>query len=580
MIERDFNWRNREIRQHIAVIDGLEQPTLILKNSTYLNVFTKEWLQGHIWISDDRIVYVGEKMPEHTEYTEIVDCKGKYLVPGYIEPHFHPFQLSNPEEIAWHAASYGTTTLINDSLILHFLTDKKKAFSILDFFRYIPISMYWWCRFDSQTALRNEEDYFNTEQVLAWLEHPSVIQAGELSNWPSLLEGDDRVLYWIQESKLRGLPIEGHFPGASERTLTKMKLLGVNADHESISGEEIVSRVRMGYYAALRHSSIRPDLPRVLDELKAMNFASFDHLTFTTDGATPAFIEHGIINQCIDIAIQKGIPAEEAYRIATYNVARQFRKTDHIGSIAPGRIAHINILSEKTNPHPESVLAKGRWIKRAHEKKERVPSINWKDYGIEPLTFDWELDMEDLQFSTPLGLDMRSDVIVKPYAINTDITVERLPDSKKDAFLLLIDKKGEWRVNTTVRNFIDSLGAIASSFSASGDLLFIGKSKKDMLLAWKRLKEIGGGIVLVDRGEVLLEIPLTLGGLMSSSSMEEMIDKEKALKAIFKEHGYQFQDPVYSILFLTVAHLPYIRITPQGIIDIKKREILFPATMR
>src|SRR5699024_5303822 len=127
------------------------------------------------------------------------------------------------------------------------------------------------------------------------------------------------------------------------------------------------------------------------------------------------------------------------------------------------------------------------------EKKERVPSINWKDYGIEPLTFDWELDMEDLQFSTPLGLDMRSDVIVKPYAINTDITVERLPDSKKDAFLLLIDKKGEWRVNTTVRNFIDSLGAIASSFSASGDLLFIGKSKKDMLLAWKRLKEIGGG---------------------------------------------------------------------------------------
>lgn len=580
MIERDFNWRNREIRQHVAVIDGEEQPTLILKNSTYLNVFTKEWLHGHIWIWNDRIVYVGEKMPVRTEHTEIIDCEGKYLVPGYIEPHFHPFQLSNPEEIAWHAASFGTTTLINDSLIWHFLLDKKKAFSMLDHFRKIPISMYWWGRFDSQTALLNEEELFNTEAVLSWLRHPAVIQGGELSNWPSLLDGDDHVLYWIQEAKLRGMPIEGHFPGASERTLTKMKLLGASADHESITGEEVVRRVRMGYYASLRHSSIRPDLPHLIDELQAMNFTSFDNLTFTTDGATPAFIENGIINQCIDIAIQKGIPPHEAYRIATYNPARQFRKTDQLGSIAPGRLAHINILTEKTNPHPESVLAKGRWVKKDHQIKDRSAPVNWTKFGIGPLTFDWELDMEDLQFSTPLGLDMVSDVIVKPYAINVDISVEKLASTKKDAFLLFVDKNGKWRVNTTVRNFTNSLGAIASSFSASGDLLLIGKSKKDMLLSWKRLKEIGGGIVLVHDGEVLLEIPLTLGGLMSSKPMDEIIDKEKQLKTILKEHGYEFQDPIYSILFFTIAHLPYIRVTPQGIIDIMKREIVVPATMR
>jgi adenine deaminase len=580
MIERDFNWRNREIRQHVAVVDGLEQPTLILKNGTYLNVFTKEWLQGNIWIYNDRIIYVGQKMPEHTERTEIVDCEGKYLVPGYIEPHFHPFQLSNLEEIAWHAALNGTTTLVNDPLILHFLMDKKKAFSLVDRFRKIPISMYWWARFDSQTALQEEEDYFNTEEVLSWLSHPAVLVGGELSSWPSLLEGDDRVLYWIQESKLRGKPVEGHFPGASERTLTKMKLLGANGDHESISGEEVIRRVRLGYFTPLRHSSIRPDLPNLIDELHELGFSNYEHLAFTTDGATPAFIEKGIINQCIEIAIEKGIPPHEAYGIATYNAARQFRKDDHLGSIAPGRLAHINILTEKTNPHPESVLAKGRWIKQADEEKERGFSIDWEKYNVQPLSLDWKLTMGDLQFSIPVGLDMVTDVIVKPYAINTDITVEKLPSTKNDAFLLLIDKKGKWRVNTTVRNFTKSLGGMASSFSASGDLLMIGKSKRDMMLAWKRMKEIGGGIVLAHEGEVLLEIPLTLGGLMSNQTIDKVIEKEKKLTAIFKEHGYQFHDPIYSILFLTIAHLPYIRITQQGIIDIMKREILFPATMR
>lgn len=580
MIEKDFNWRNREIRQHVSVIDGTTQPTLILKNGTYLNVFTKEWLNSHIWIYKDRIVYVGEDFPENTANIEIVDCEGKYLVPGYIEPHFHPFQLSNPEEIAMHAAEFGTTAMMNDPLIWHFLLDKKKAFSLLDHFKTLPISVFWWSRFDSQTALQDEEALFNTEEVLSWLAHPSVVQGGELSSWPSLLDGDDRLLYWIQEAKLRGKPIEGHFPGASINTLTKMKLLGVNGDHESITGEEVVRRLRLGYHVGLRHSSIRPDLPRLIDELMELNIQSFNNLTFTTDGATPQFIEKGIINRCIAIAIEKGVPLEDAYRMGSYNAARYFRKDDQIGSIAPGRLAHINILADKSNPTPESVLAKGEWIKKDHAAIADHSTIKWKDYGIKPLTFDWELGEKDLQFSVPMGLEMVNDVIVKPYAIDVDITMEKLPNTKKDAFLLFIDKKGQWRVNSTIRNFTNSLGAIASSYSSSGDLIFIGKNKKDIVLAWKRLKELGGGIVLVHEGEVLLEIPLPLGGMMSNETMSDIIKKEKQLKTCLIEHGYTFHDPIYSILFLSVAHLPYIRITQQGIIDIKKREILFPATMR
>src|SRR5699024_2959886 len=123
-------------------------------------------------------------------------------------------------------------------------------------------------------------------------------------------------------------------------TLTKMKLLGVTADHESMTGDEAIRRLQLGFQVGLRYSSIRPDLPVLLDELMANGVASFENLTMTTDGATPAFYQDGMINVCIGIAIDRGVPIEDAYQMATFNVANHFNMESHLGSISPGRIAH------------------------------------------------------------------------------------------------------------------------------------------------------------------------------------------------------------------------------------------------
>ncbi|WP_121604633.1 adenine deaminase C-terminal domain-containing protein [Virgibacillus sp. Bac332] len=579
MQNNGYHWRNREIRQHVRVIDEASSPTLVLTNCTYLNAYTKQWLQANIWIDEDRIVYVGDKTPKNMNRTEVYDCQGKYAVPGYIEPHAHPFQLYNPEQLAKHAGRTGTTTLVNDNLLWLFLLQKKKAFSILDEFRKLPVSMYWWARFDAQTEMQQQDDIFHTEDVLEWIKHPAVLQGGELTAWPELLAGDDRLLYWIQETKRHGKPVEGHFPGASKRTLTKMKLLGINADHESMTGEEVIRRLQLGYQVGLRYSSIRPDLPRILAELIALDLKSFDHLTMTTDGATPGFYEDGLMNVCIDIAIKKGIPLEEAYLMGSFNAAKHLRMEEQLGSIAPGRLAHINILYAKDNPHPESVLAKGKWIVKNGAEETVHQKIDWQAYGLKPLNLDWELGKNELQFSVPIGLEMVNDVIMKPYPIEIDITVDRLPEQTNEAFLLMLDRKGKWRVNTTLRGFTSKLGALASSYSTTGDFVFIGKDKQDIILAGKRIKEMGGGIVLVHQGKILLEIPLSLSGMMFDGDMKELIEKEKELKDYLQDFGYPFQDPVYSIFFLASTHLPYIRITQQGIIDVKKKEVLFPATM-
>ncbi|MFS0862745.1 adenine deaminase C-terminal domain-containing protein [Fredinandcohnia sp. 179-A 10B2 NHS] len=580
MPEQRYRWKNKQLREHVAVIDGKKSPTILLKNVTYLNQMLKKWLHAHIWIYEDRIIYVGQQLPADLTGCEVVDCDGKYIVPGYIEPHAHTFHLYNPHTFAQYASQTGTTTLINDNLVLALQLTKKKAFSFLNEMKNLPVSMYWWCRLDAQTEIQNEEQAFSNGNVLSWLDHDSVVQGGELTGWPKLLAGDDLMLHWIQEAKRKGKKIEGHFPGASEKTLAKLMLLGADCDHESMTGKDVMNRLLQGYTTSLRYSSIRPDLPTILDEIHELGIDQYDKFVFTTDGSPPAFYEHGIIDNMIKIAIDKGVPLIDAYNMATINVARHYHIEHLHGMIATGRVANLNILSSKDNPTPESVLAKGIWVKRNDEVHEFSKAFPWKSHGFSHVSTNWDLTMDDLQFSMPFGMKMENAVIMKPYSITIDASYDELSMKHDESFIMLIDRNGKWRVNTIVKGFANRVSGFASSFSNTGDFVLIGKNKQDMMLAFSRMKELGGGIVLTENGEIIHEIPLEIGGITSTKSVEELMSLEKEFDTLLRERGYNHSDPIYTLSFLSSTHLPYIRITPQGIYDVMNKTVLFPSIMR
>ncbi|SEA90003.1 adenine deaminase [Thalassobacillus cyri] len=580
MNENRFRWRNRQLREHASIIDGKQAPTKVIKHATYLNVYMKQWMEGNIWIDLDRIVYVGKEMPGNIQGTDIIDAEDQYIVPGYIEPHSHPFQLYNPQSLGLYAAKTGTTTLINDNLMWLFLLDEKKAFSLLEEFVELPCSMFWWGRYDSQSVLQETDQEEFSEKVMPWLNHDAVIQGGELTSWPEVMKGDDQTLYWMQETTRLRKPVEGHLPGASEKTLTKMRLLGVDSDHEAITADEVLKRLALGYNVGLRNSSIRPDLYDMLKELVDRGHTQFDHFMMTTDGSTPSFYEQGIMDTCVELAIEAGVPVVDAYLMASYHAARHFGIEHRVGSIAPGRTAHLNFLRAPDDPNPHSVLAKGEWVKRNGEAITTDKKIDFPAFGVTPLRLDWDLQEEDLQFSMPLGIKMTSAVILQPYAVSIDASAEKLSEENDESFLMLLDRDGEWRVNTILKGFTNKLGALISSYSNTGDIVMIGKSKHDMRIAFDRMKEMGGGIVLTHEGEIIFEMPLKLGGVMSDEKMEQVMAKEKELRKHMESFGYRHEDPVYTLLFLSSVHLPYIRITPVGILDIKKKEVLFPAIMR
>ena len=100
---------NKKLRV-IAVAAGREKADLVLKNATYVNVFSGELEKRDIAVAEGLIVGLGSYSG-----AEEVDMTGKIVCPGFIDAHIHlESSLVSPAEFARAVIPHGTTTVITD----------------------------------------------------------------------------------------------------------------------------------------------------------------------------------------------------------------------------------------------------------------------------------------------------------------------------------------------------------------------------------------------------------------------------------------------------------------------------------
>jgi adenine deaminase len=101
-----------------------------------------------------------------------------------------------------------------------------------------------------------------------------------------------------------------------------------------------------------------------------------------------------------------------------------------------------------------------------------------------------------------------------------------------------------------------------------------------MARAVNRLLEVRGGVVLVDGDRVALELPLPLGGVMTHMSVPEAAAREDALRAALVARGYPHHEPMFTLFFLAADFLPFVRLSPRGVWDVRRARVLLPARRR
>src|SRR5574344_1691577 len=104
---------NRKLLKKLRIIDvasGRERADLVLKNATYVNVFSNELCHGDIAVAEGLIVGMGTY-----EGKVEVDVTGKIVCPGFVDAHIHlESSLVTPTEFAKAVLPHGTTTVITD----------------------------------------------------------------------------------------------------------------------------------------------------------------------------------------------------------------------------------------------------------------------------------------------------------------------------------------------------------------------------------------------------------------------------------------------------------------------------------
>lgn len=410
---------------------------------------------------EDRIAYVGNKRPETDAYTMEINAAGFTLVPGYVEPHAHPWQLANVQSFSEFALSRGTTTMINDNLVYYLNLGEDQYERLMDYCSSLPIKNFWWARLDPQSTQPDMLAKFTTERLVSEICQDRVLQAGELTSWPLLLSGDETMLLGITAARNLGKRIEGHNPGASADTLNTMAALGVTACHEAIQADEVLKRLRVGMYATLRHSSIRPDLPHLVSGLleKGFDFNAASRLMMTTDGSMPPFHKNGFVDYLIQLALEHGVPVTAAYRMATLNPAVYYGLDQELGAIAPGRLADILFLKDLNEPKPEKVMAEGKLVAEKGNMLIEWPACEWEQLHLVPMDKSWRLKPDSLELKVDLPeipiLELVNAVIVKRRDVHLPIEDGRIEiDRESDlCYVSLIDQNGQWVTTGIIKGF-------------------------------------------------------------------------------------------------------------------------------
>lgn len=583
----DLKARRSEL---IEVAKGNLPADIYIKGGTVINVYSGEFIKQNIAVYKDSIAYVGTSEASIGADTKVINAEGKYLSPGFIEAHAHPWVFYNPVSVTGKVLPLGTTTTVNDNLFFYLHMGAKGFKEMVSDLKTLPGNFLWLVRLVSQADYPGEREWYNHKDIRELLELDEVVGSAEVTRWPLLYNGDPLLLDTMDYIKNLGKVSDGHTAGCSYDKLNAVVASGVTACHEAITAKEAFDRLRLGMWTTLRNSSLRPDLEELVKLITEGN-VSTSRVIMTTDGPHPGFIEkEGFVDGLVRQAVEMGVPVMNAIQMVTINAATYLRLDDYIGGIAPGRKADILLLSDLEDFRPELVIASGEIAAQNGALTVSLPDIEWNKYSVrEPFAFSKAVLENTNLYRYPHPIEsspvpvvyFKSNVITqrKDTKIPSINGFADLSSHEGLVYAALIDRKGEWISKAILERFAVDLDGMASTYNTTTELLVVGKNPEAMAKASSRVHEMGGGIVLVEGDKIILEIPLPLTGMMTpDSSFSAALEYHEQLLAAMQERGFPFHDILYTLLFLTCDFLPGLRLVPYGLYDVKTDAILLSAT--
>jgi len=572
-----------------AVAMGEKKADLILKNCSLVNVYSHEILpQTQIAIVNERIAYVGLDA-SHTlgSKTIVMDLQGKYVTPGFADPHIHIDQFVLPSDLAKKSLLCGVTSLFSDPIDIVSVCGYRGFREFVKLTQNLPIRF-----FHVVPGGLPVDRKFSHGKTLSAIQEktaiklPNVLGLGEVFSWTKVTKRDSKTMKTLAMMLDNDCIINGHTAGASGKNLNAYVSSGILSCHEPVNFEQVLERLRLGMWIMIREGSIRRDLKEIL--LGVMNHeTNTERLMFCSDGIDPLDLLHyGHIDHCVRESIKLGLDPIDAITMASKNCFDYYNLGKDLGGIAPGKLADILVFDNLTTILPNKVFVGGKLVVSNGKVVTK----------IQPKTIPkWIRNTVKLKRFSENIFHLKSkssSVIANLICMQTEIITkkEETELKTKDGNVLASEDKDVWKVAAFdrtygskkhaigfLKNFGSQIGAFASTWSFhENDLIVIGSNDKDMTIAANNLVKSQGGMTVVKNGNTLSSLPLQMAGIISTDSFEKVHQNFVDLNSTIVESGCKFKKPHLIPLFLPFLALPAIRILYSGIVDVKNRSFIPP----
>jgi adenine deaminase len=559
---------------------GEEPADLVVVDADVVNVYTAELHRRcGVAVKGPWIVRVSADVREAIgPETRVIEASGKTLIPGFIDGHTHLAWMVTASEFAPYAAASGVTTVVTETLEPFPVAGAAGVLDFLDSFSGQPIRIL--ALAPSMVSISSAARGIPAAQAGMLLERPEVVGLGE-SYWQAVLQDPVTYLPVFEQAHRRGKLLEGHTAGAGEKKLAAYAAAGVTSCHEPINAEQTLSRLRQGMYVMAREGGIRRDL----DEIAKIRHMGVDlrRLILASDGAAPDdLLNDRYMAASLRKAIACGFAPIEAIQMATVNVAAHFRLDDRLGGIAPGRLADLVILPDAATIRPETVIVGGEVIyensrlivptRRHAFARESLNSVHLPD-DLRPSDFAIRAK-EGLSAARVRVIDMVTDLVTAEAhldlpVVEGEIRADPTRGLCKIAAVDRAQRPGK-RFTGLIRGFGLKAGAMACSAAWDcSDIVTVGAGEQDMACAVNRIRSLQGGAVLCEKGMVVAEIALPIFGIAGTQTMSALSESLAAMKAAAGRLGVAFPDPLLSLITLTGAAIPYLRICEEGLVNLK-----------
>lgn len=577
----------------LAVAAGQAPADIVVKNGKIVNVYTKEIYDGGVAIAGDKIAAVGDVEYAIGEGTKVIDAKGNYLTPGFIDGHIHP-ESSNLSirPFAELVLKHGTTAIMTDLHEVGVVAGLEGIEAVLEEAEATDLKLYFVVpsHVPFSPRLETSAGQFNYEIIKKALERKDAVGISEvvgpyiLAQFPDLMNSMDLI------NSKRGMTNQGHLADMKGPAMNAVLAAGVTTDHESLGPEDALERVRKGCHLMIREGSAARNMEACLKAVLEAGLDTSRVSIVTDDLHTLDGANFGHLDDAVKRAISYGADLVTAIQMVTLNAARAFHLDDEIGGLAPGRRADINITTGEEDFKVLSVISGGKEIVDNGKMLVSYPKAEHKPCLLNTTTLKNPITADSFKIMAPEGAKK-----VKVTCMDTlpwiPITqgrevelnvVDGVVQCDIEQDVLYIAQVERYGINGNVgKAFMGGFnlkeGAIASSVGHDNhNIIVMGTNFEDMAVAVNNLIEVGGGQNVVKDGKVLKCIPYPVCGLLTDMSCEELAEEKKELIGYVHEMGSQIPIPYMFLSFICLAALPCLAITDVGFINVFTQEVMDP----